>query len=116
MKEISPNKDFFFSLLKGAKMNYYAEMMNKLLEASSLEEVRDIVKSEMLFPCPFCGQKETLFVYDSNEMQMRYMGDEDYDETPGYLVSCDYLRGGCGASSGYKETKEEAVQLWNTRK
>lgn len=96
-------------------MNNYTEMMNKLLEAQSLEEVKDIVRSGLLLPCPFCGKKDTVFIYDSNEMQMLHMDDDNYDQNPEYLVSCDSLYGGCGGSSGYKKTKGEAAQLWNAR-
>lgn len=96
-------------------MKNYTELINNLLTASSLEEVKNIVRSELLLPCPFCGRTDTVFIYDNNEMQMLCMDDDDYDENPEYLVGCDALYGGCGSSSGYKKTKEEAIQLWNTR-
>ena len=52
--------------------------------------------------CPFCGNKN-LIIIDN---------DEAY---PNYSVCCDYLKGGCGSTSGFRETKEEAIELWNKR-
>ena len=46
---------------------------------------------EKLFPCPFCGEKEDIYV--SNE------------------VSC----GNCGASTAYHGLEDTAINNWNTR-
>ena len=63
-----------------------------------------------LKPCPFCGKKDTLIItYDfSNHKTSRQ-------------VVCDWNRGGCGGSSGWRECcddndrTKEAIEAWNTR-
>lgn len=38
------------------------------------------------------------------------------EEGTGYYAAvCCFQNGGCGASSGYRETKEEACAAWNER-
>ena len=60
-----------------------------------------------LKPCPFCG-KEDLFVGTDHEI--------DLDLLSGmFAVCCDFQNGGCGACSGYRDTKEEAIEAWNRR-
>lgn len=39
----------------------------------------------------------------------------DERQGKGHFVICDYTRGGCGASTGWKRTKKEIVATWNTR-
>lgn len=62
-----------------------------------------------LAPCPFCGNTK-LFV----GTEMEILTDEN-EIGGGYTVCCDYTQGGCGATSGYRETKEEAISVWNKR-
>lgn len=50
--------------------------------------------------CPFCGKTDCVYINEDNKL---------------YQVVCDYTRGGCGASSGYIDTKEEAIENWNKR-
>lgn len=50
--------------------------------------------------CPFCGKTDSVYVDKENEL---------------YQVVCYSTRGGCGASSGYIDTKEEAIENWNKR-
>lgn len=58
-----------------------------------------------LKPCPFCGQTEYLCVWA-----------EGIKENRQYLVVCDVSHdGGCGASSGWKNTIMEAKEAWNRR-
>lgn len=58
---------------------------------------------EKLKPCPFCGKSTTL--------------DLDISELfSDYAIVCDYNEGGCGASSGYRDSEEKAVAIWNRRK
>lgn len=71
-----------------------------------------------LEPCPFCGKADTLTVTSASEF---WDGEEDapYMYTEAYAVMCDASSpngpGGCGASSGFKPSQQEAVNLWNTR-
>ena len=71
------------------------------------QEVIDIVqkwsdKHPDIKPCPFCGRTNTVNAH--------------YDEETDRLqIICDYNKGGCGSSSGFKETDAEAWELWNKR-
>lgn len=66
---------------------------------------------DALKPCPFCGKVETVFVGTEEQIELL-----DYKpiETV-YAICCSKLKGGCGASSGYGETKQEARDAWNRR-
>lgn len=59
-----------------------------------------------LEPCPFCGKTEPVEV---KHRETEVFAFENYD------VVCDSLNGGCGASSGYRRTEEDAIAAWNTR-
>lgn len=61
-----------------------------------------------LTPCPFCGN-EKLFILDEGD------NSGAYENIPNYAVCCDFYRGGCGATSGYRRTEEEAIEAWNRR-
>ena len=58
--------------------------------------------------CPFC-HKNVAEICGSREL-------EGVDElSQEYAVCCSFLRGGCGATSGYAQTEEAAVAKWNNR-
>lgn len=58
--------------------------------------------------CPFC-HKNVAEICSSREL-------EGVDEpSQEYAVCCSFLRGGCGATSGYAQTEEAAVAKWNNR-
>lgn len=61
-----------------------------------------------LKPCPFCGSKNVLLLTEKELKE---------DETKGdYMtVVCDLHRGGCGATSGFRQYEEDAVDAWNRR-
>lgn len=56
--------------------------------------------SEKLMPCPFCG---------SRDVDIGGYEDEEYQCFSHYWVRC----AGCGATGGSKNTKEDAVRIWN---
>lgn len=63
--------------------------------------------------CPFCGENKAVF-RDCKELQ----GCDSWEhcrEDGMIAVVCDFTAGGCGASSGYRETYEEAATAWNMR-
>lgn len=57
--------------------------------------------------CPFCGSSA---VYVQQETDY-------YDKTKNYqfCVVCNFNWDGCGASSGYRDTMQEAIEAWNRR-
>ena len=83
---------------------------NNPTEVTFLEELLKLVGfSNNLKPCPFCGNTN-LFVGTKSEIEDESV-DSDY-----YTVCCDYTSGGCGAKSGYRMYREDAIALWNSRK
>ena len=69
-----------------------------------------------LLSCPFCGKIDTLIVGSDLELSCK----EDYDDwselnSETFAVVCDFLKGGCGATSGFRDSKEFAIHTWNTR-
>jgi len=56
-------------------------------------------KISQLRACPFCGQDVAKVEEDPYKV---------------YVV-CNYHEGGCGATSGYHHSKEEAIEAWNRR-
>ena len=68
-----------------------------------------------LKPCPFCG-KTNLFVGTEEEIELQDEEDENYRvNSHTYCVCCDMHKGGCGASSGFRFTVDEAIEAWNRR-
>lgn len=70
-----------------------------------------------LKPCPFCGNKFAPMVCtiakaeNTNQEEYRYKFDSSH-----YLAVCDYMNGGCGASTGgMYTTPEAAAEAWNCR-
>lgn len=64
--------------------------------------------------CPFCGKTETLAIVDCIELEECDQF-EHCDKDTYKTVACCYNKGGCGASSGYRPTEQEAIDAWNTR-
>lgn len=70
-----------------------------------------------LLPCPFCGRSDTTRYGRSSEFHEDCDGDSGNDDY--FAVFCDASEprglGGCGASSGFAKTCEEAAERWNRR-
>lgn len=63
--------------------------------------------------CPFCGKDVVSFI---NCQEMRACEDFRQCEDGHYLsVVCSFKNGGCGASSGFFPTAQEAADAWNRR-
>lgn len=65
---------------------------------------------EELKPCPFCGGSFAV-LGTAAEIDM----DDEEGADNQWAVVCDYHAGGCGATSGYRNTPEAAVDAWNRR-
>lgn len=59
-----------------------------------------------LKPCPFCEESEPV-------QMMTRIGKNGWRNR--YYVLCEYDSGGCGASSGWYHSEEEAAEAWNRR-
>jgi len=73
--------------------------------------------------CPFCGKKvaEYATVWEceqcANFQEPVCQNYQDWPEECGiHLVVCPSNRGGCGASTGWHISKEDAANAWNRRK
>lgn len=58
-----------------------------------------------LKPCPFCGNRDVTMI--------TRRGKDGWRDR--YHVLCDYSEGGCGASSGWYHSDDEAAESWNRR-
>lgn len=63
-------------------------------------------------PCPFCGGQS--IDLDSCKGLEEC---ENFEECSSqyHAIVCNWNKGGCGASSGYYPTVEEAIDAWNRR-
>lgn len=63
-----------------------------------------------LLQCPFCGSLTAPRIETSDGLQFHI-------EYQFYTVICDATpkHSGCGATCGFQETEEEAVEAWNKR-
>jgi len=69
--------------------------------------------------CPFCGEKDSVEVYDYNEFYSSIFKKDILPENShvasGFVVNCNVIEGGCGAIGGYGLTKKDAIKKWNKR-
>ena len=67
-------------------------------------------KAVNLLPCPFCGSATAVRLIHPDFCKCE-------DSQEGWIVSCDFREGGCGASSGWShdDQPERAEQKWNRR-
>lgn len=82
-----------------------------------------------LKPCPICGKSVTEITnaqmlencanFDLEDCpckQFEYAEYAEYAEPCAYYaVVCDYSKGGCGCTGGFRITSEEAAEAWNRR-
>ena len=59
--------------------------------------------------CPFCGN-EKVRALQHWEIEFEEVNKNDY-----FAVVCDMSKQGCGATSGYRATKEEEKKNWEKR-
>ena len=65
-----------------------------------------------LKPCPFCGGQS--IGLDSCKGLEECQNFEECGSQY-HAIVCNWNSGGCGASSGYYPTVEEAIEAWNRR-
>lgn len=71
-----------------------------------------IDETDCLSYCPFCGKHVAIF---ARCQEMKACTDYRSCEGHYFCAVCSFQRGGCGASSGFFPTKEEAAAAWNMR-
>lgn len=67
-----------------------------------------------LKPCPFCKNQNAPKLSSCIDVEA-CVDFEACEDDGAFCICCDYNEGGCGASSGFRFTKEEAIEAWNTR-
>jgi len=72
--------------------------------------------------CPFCGKTETVRLQSASEYDIETYDIEHFDNDEQWHVVCDANEinsndghGGCGASTGFFDSEENAINSWNTR-
>lgn len=78
-----------------------------------MERLTLMGKSKLL-KCPFCGGTN-IIVTNCRELEECKNFEECEDDNPYFAIVCNIRKGGCGASSGYYEHEEEAIEAWNRR-
>ena len=58
--------------------------------------------------CPFCGNEKVIVLEESGNSEI-------FENIRNYVICCDFNNGGCGATSGYRISEEEAIEAWNKR-
>ena len=78
-------------------------------EAQALCTVKGIA-----IPCPLCGKEASVEILDCYTAEGLECESESFRKDT-FKCICNYLKGGCGTSAGVSETKQEALEKWNTR-
>lgn len=98
----------------------YRERMKEMTDMQKAilgdkEAARRLTNAGVLLPCPLCGKR----VAHSGTIAEHECTDED---DPNYLLNltqydviCKFSNGGCGATSGVRQSEYEAMLAWNTR-
>lgn len=63
---------------------------------------------DKLKPCPFCGGEKVVVLEEGGNSEI-------FENIRNYIICCDFNNGGCGATSGFRRTEEEAIEAWNKR-
>lgn len=93
-----------------------------LTKSEAEQKLKELKETAKLKPCPFCGAKATII---TNAHELKECANFDYDNCPCneyeggscsyYTIVCSVNNDGCGASSGYYPTIEQAINAWNRR-
>jgi len=71
-------------------------------------------------PCPFCGKSEAIVLQSSGEYELENFEIDSGNDGQWHVVCAANKIGkngrmGCGASTGFSNSEEEAIEYWNTR-
>lgn len=90
-----------------------ARVFRDLVELLRLLEEEQLYTYTEIKHCPFCG-KNAASISTAKGME-ECENFERCIDCAYVTVVCDFNKGGCGASSGYRCTEEEAILAWNER-
>jgi len=71
-----------------------------------------------LKPCPFCGSREAVQLWDGqDENQTMSLIEDPLAKIAGFRFSiiCNLHLGGCGGESGVRRDPDQAIAAWNDR-
>lgn len=74
----------------------------------------ECTQKRIALPCPFCGKEDSVETLDCYTAEGLKCESERFRKDC-FKCVCNYLKGGCGTSTGVSETKQEALEKWNTR-
>lgn len=78
-------------------------------------EARDLCTDKgIAIPCPLCGKEDCVEIMDCYTAEGLESEGESFRKYC-FKCVCNYLKGGCGTSTGVSKTKQEALYKWNTR-
>ena len=80
----------------------------------SWEAQQECTEKGIVLPCPFCGKEDSVETLDCYTAEGLKCESERFRKD-NFKCVCNYLKGGCGTSTGVSETKQEALYKWNTR-
>lgn len=81
----------------------------KLIDMINSMSLDDFSNNMLLYPCPFCGEQESLKLIQQESQSI------DEDMKLPYAICCSIHSHGCGATGGYYNTPIEAITAWNRR-
>mgnify|MGYP001623113261 FL=1 len=74
----------------------------------------ECTQKRIALPCPFCGKEDSVETLDCYTAEGLKCESERFRKDY-FKCVCNYLKGGCGTSTGVSKTKQEALEKWNTR-
>lgn len=89
------------------------ELIRRALMGSR-EAQQECTEKGIVLPCPFCGKEDSVETLDCYTAEGLKCESERFRKDY-FKCVCNYLKGGCGTSTGVSETKQKALYKWNTR-
>lgn len=78
------------------------------------EAQKECTEKGIKLSCPICGKSDCIEIMDCYTAEGLDCKCQDYRKNS-FKCLCNYLKGGCGTSTGVSRTKKEALEKWNTR-
>lgn len=78
------------------------------------EAQKECTEKGIKLSCPICGKSDCIEIMDCYTAEGLDCECQDYRKNS-FKCICNYLKGGCGTSTGVSQTKKEALEKWNTR-